>query len=68
MLDLAKYIVETKAGHFDPMRFEDHFETTLQDLLEKKKRPQLTAIVAARNISHIGKLRTPASCILEETT
>jgi DNA end-binding protein Ku len=37
MLDLAKHIVETKAGHFDPTRFEDHYEAALQELLEKKK-------------------------------
>jgi len=37
MLDLAKHIVETKSGHFEPDKFEDHYEATLQDLLEKKK-------------------------------
>ena len=28
MLDLAKHIVETKAGHFDPAKFEDHYEVS----------------------------------------
>jgi DNA end-binding protein Ku len=37
MLDLAKHIVETKSGHFDPTTFEDHYENALQDLLQKKK-------------------------------
>ena len=37
MLDLAKHIVETKSGHFDPSQFEDHYENALQDLLQKKK-------------------------------
>jgi DNA end-binding protein Ku len=37
MLDLAKHIVETKSGHFDPTQFEDHYETALQELLEKTK-------------------------------
>jgi DNA end-binding protein Ku len=37
MLDLAKHIVETKAGHFEPAQFEDHYESALQELLEKKK-------------------------------
>jgi DNA end-binding protein Ku len=37
MLDLAKHIVETKSGHFDPTQFEDHYENALQDLLQKKK-------------------------------
>ena len=35
MLDLAKHIVETKAGHFEPAKFEDHYEAALQELLEK---------------------------------
>jgi len=37
MLDLAKHIVESKSGHFDPTQFEDHYEAALQDLLEKRK-------------------------------
>jgi DNA end-binding protein Ku len=27
MLDLASHIVESKAGHFEPARFEDQYET-----------------------------------------
>jgi len=26
MLDLAKHIVEQKSGHFEPEKFEDHYE------------------------------------------
>jgi DNA end-binding protein Ku len=37
MLDLAKHIVERKSDHFDPTHFADHYETALQNLLEKKK-------------------------------
>jgi len=37
MLDLARHIVETKAGHFDPEKFEDHYENALKDLLKKKQ-------------------------------
>jgi len=37
MLDLAKHIVEQKSGHFDPDRFEDHYEAALQELLNKKQ-------------------------------
>ena len=37
MLDLAKHIVEQKSGHFDPSKFEDHYEAALQELLAKKK-------------------------------
>ena len=38
MLDLAKHIVETKSGHFEPDKFEDHYEAALQDLLNKKQK------------------------------
>jgi DNA end-binding protein Ku len=37
MLDLAKHIVEQKSGHFEPDKFEDHYEKALQELLEKKQ-------------------------------
>jgi DNA end-binding protein Ku len=37
MLDLAKHIVDTKAGHFKPEKFEDHYEHALKDLLKRKK-------------------------------
>jgi len=37
MLDLAKHIVEQKSGHFDPDKFEDHYESALQELLTKKQ-------------------------------
>jgi DNA end-binding protein Ku len=38
MLDLAKHIVEQKSGHFEPQRFEDHYETALAELLAKKQK------------------------------
>jgi DNA end-binding protein Ku len=38
MLDLAKHIVEQKSGHFEPGKFEDHYEKALQDLLQKKQK------------------------------
>jgi DNA end-binding protein Ku len=37
MLDLAKHIVEKKSGAFDPERFEDHYESALVDLINKKR-------------------------------
>ena len=37
MLDLAKHIVEQKAGHFKPEKFHDHYENALKDLLKKKQ-------------------------------
>jgi DNA end-binding protein Ku len=37
MLDLAKHIVEKKSGTFEPDRFEDHYESALVDLINKKR-------------------------------
>ena len=37
MLELASHIVETKAGHFDPGKFDDRYEDALKDLLKKKQ-------------------------------
>jgi DNA end-binding protein Ku len=36
MLDLAKHIVQTKSGHFDPEKFEDRYETALRDVIKRK--------------------------------
>jgi DNA end-binding protein Ku len=38
MLDLAKHIVEQKSGHFEPEKFEDHYETALTELLAQKQK------------------------------
>jgi DNA end-binding protein Ku len=37
MLDLARHIVEQKAGRFEPGKFEDQYETALVDLINKKR-------------------------------
>jgi DNA end-binding protein Ku len=37
MLDLARHIVEQKSGHFDPEQFEDHYESALTELINKKR-------------------------------
>jgi DNA end-binding protein Ku len=37
MLDLAKHIVQQKSGHFDPKKFEDHYEAALTELINKKR-------------------------------
>src|SRR6476620_11052976 len=37
MMELASHIVETKAGHFNPQKFEDHYEEALKELLKKKQ-------------------------------
>ena len=36
MLDLAKHIVQTKSGHFEPDKFEDRYETALREVINKK--------------------------------
>jgi DNA end-binding protein Ku len=38
MLDLAAHIVATKARHFEPEKFEDHYENALRELIKKKQR------------------------------
>jgi len=37
MLDLAVHIVETKAAHFDPAKFEDRYEEALAELIQSKR-------------------------------
>jgi DNA end-binding protein Ku len=37
MLELARHIVESKAGHFDPKKFEDQYEDALKELIRKKQ-------------------------------
>ena len=54
MLELATHIVETKAGHFDPDKFDDRYEDALKDLLKKKQHGE--KIEAPRE-------RTPAKVI-----
>jgi DNA end-binding protein Ku len=36
MLDLAKHIISTKKGEFDPANFEDRYEAALADLVKAK--------------------------------
>ena len=40
MLELATHIVETKAGHFNPEKFDDRYEDALKELLKKKQSGQ----------------------------
>jgi len=37
MRNLATHIVETKAAHFEPAKFEDHYESKLVELLKNKQ-------------------------------
>lgn len=54
MLDLAKYIIKTKQGSFDPQEFDDRYESALQELVKakiegrkpkKKPKPKETNVV-----------------------
>jgi DNA end-binding protein Ku len=37
MLDLAKHIVNQKAGRFEPAKFEDQYEAALVELIDSKR-------------------------------
>ncbi|MDE5446346.1 Ku protein [Bradyrhizobium sp. CSA207] len=37
MLDLARHIVDQKAGSFEPEKFEDHYERALIELINQKR-------------------------------
>jgi len=37
MLELAKHILDQKSGHFDPEKFEDHYEEALVELINQKR-------------------------------
>src|SRR4051812_5040742 len=54
MLDLAKHIVQQKSGHFDPTKFEDHYEAALTELINKKRNgeriTQVTKPVSGDNV------------------
>jgi hypothetical protein len=56
MLDLARHIVNSKSAHFEPEKFEDHYEAALIDLINKKRAGQpITAKArpAARNVVNL---------------
>lgn len=36
MLDLAKHIIETKMGRFDPAEYDDRYDTALKELVQAK--------------------------------
>ncbi len=46
MLDLAKHIVQQKSGHFEPAKFEDHYEAALTELINKKRNGERIASAA----------------------
>jgi DNA end-binding protein Ku len=44
MRQLAAHIVDSKASHFDPSKFVDHYETALVDLLRAKQAGQIVEV------------------------
>jgi DNA end-binding protein Ku len=57
MLDLAKHIVESKSGDFEPEKFEDRYENALVELLNKKrKREPLRTAVKPRDTGNVVNL------------
>src|SRR5580693_2727721 len=55
MRQLAAHILDTKASHFDPKAYEDHYETALVELLRQKQ--------AGRPIEPVGEEKPPARVI-----
>jgi DNA end-binding protein Ku len=80
MLELARHIVEQKAGHFEPDKFEDHYESALQELLNKKQKglpiaaakrkapDNVVDLMSALKASIEGGKRTPAGGKAEKPT
>jgi DNA end-binding protein Ku len=56
MLDMARHIVEQKSWHFDPSKFEDHYEAALQDLLNKKQKGKSIPKTAPRRADNVVDL------------
>jgi DNA end-binding protein Ku len=57
MLDLARHIVEKKSGAFEPGKFEDHYESALIDLIDKKRSGvRLTAKAAPKTGGNVINL------------
>lgn len=51
MLDLAKHIVDQKTGKFEPEKFEDHYESALVELINRKRNGETIQAPAASRTS-----------------
>ena len=56
MLDLAKHIVQTKAGHFEPDKFEDRYETALREVINKKAKGEKIEVTKPERPSNVINL------------
>ncbi len=80
MLELAKHIVNTKKGKFDPSKFDDRYETALADLVKAKlegkkialrrepKREKVVDLMAALRESAAVGGKKPAAKATSKTT
>jgi len=56
MLKLAVHILETKKGHFSPGKFEDRYETALQELVKAKRAGKAPPVVSEPRPSNVINL------------
>ena len=56
MLDLAKHIVKSKSGHFEPDKFEDRYETALREVINKKAKGEKIEARAPERPSNVINL------------
>jgi DNA end-binding protein Ku len=56
MLDLATHILDRMAGHFDPSKFEDRYETALMELIEAKRAGKKPPVVSEGKPSNVINL------------
>jgi DNA end-binding protein Ku len=57
MLDLARHIVETKSGDFEPEKFEDRYENALVELLNQRRKGEpIRAAVKRRDTGNVVNL------------
>ena len=56
MLDLAMHIVETKAAHFDPAKFEDRYEQAVAELIQSKRAGQIVTVKPSPRPSNVVNL------------
>ena len=61
MLDLAKHIIETKRGKFDPREFDDRYEDALAELVRAKVEGRRSSLPARKP----AKPRDPVVDLLE---
>ncbi|MHC1547700.1 non-homologous end joining protein Ku [Phyllobacterium sp. K27] len=67
MLDLAKHIIETKKGAFDPSKYDDRYEAALTELvkakLEGKKIPARKPVQSDKVVNLMEALRESAKAL-----